>query len=332
MTGNDRVAACLPASTASTRSKIVSPPLWALNLLNGVDLPASVGGLQHDGRMNPQPQAWLDQLPSELSEQRTILTRLLEVCEADANIRWLLIGCSVARGAGDGLSDLDLAMGVQEDRFDTAVVEVCRAVDHLSELVDSFHHQLPGRLARHERIFAQYANRCQVDLVVFAGEPPGSVPNAVVLYDPGHRLSASAEPQPVSAGQIREWAFLGWCALADLGKYLRRGSLWEAHERLHEARGYFWRLWAIAHDIPQSQYGLTSVLDYAPEQLPAAAEGTVSGLDLPKLLSAARCLARLLNDIGDDLDEHHRAALPAAMARYVSDALASGSTAGRRRG
>jgi hypothetical protein len=24
--------------------------------------------------------------------------------------------------------------------------------------------------------------------------------------------------------QIREWAFLGWCALADLGKYVHRGS------------------------------------------------------------------------------------------------------------
>jgi predicted nucleotidyltransferase len=273
--------------------------------------------------VEPQPQAWLDQLGPELSEQRAILRRLSEACEADANIRWLLIGCSLARGAGDGLSDLDLAMGVEEDRFDAAVVEVRRAVDHLSELVDSFHHQLPGVVARHERIFAQYANRCQVDLVVFAGEPPGSVPNAVVLYDPGHRLRASAEPQPVSAGQVRESAFLGWCALADLGKYVRRGSAWEALERLHEARGYFWRLWAMAHDIPQPQYGLTSVLDYDAEHLPPAAEATVSSLDLPELLSAARCLARLLNDIGNDLDEHHRAALPAAMARYVSDDLAS---------
>ena len=34
---------------------------------------------------------------------------------------------------------------------------------------------------------------------------------------------------------------------------------------------------------------------------------------------------RLLNDIGNDLDEHQRAALPAAMARYVSDGLASPS-------
>lgn len=279
--------------------------------------------LQHDWGVDPQARLWLDQLPTELSEQRAILTRLLAVCEADANIRWLLIGCSVARGAGDSLSDLDLAMGVQEDHFDGALVKVRNAVDQLSELVDSFQHQLPGRLARHERIFAQYANRCQVDLVVFAGEPPGSVPNAVVLYDPGHRLSMPAEPQPVTAEQVREWAFLGWCALADLGKYLRRGSLWEALERLHEARGYFWRLWATARGIPQPQYGLTSVLDFAPEQVPAAAEATVSGLDLTSLVSSGRCLADLLSDVVNDLDEHHRAVLPAAMARYVSDDLTS---------
>lgn len=281
------------------------------------------GGSHHDEGMNPQSQVWLDQLPAELGAQRAILMRLLEICEADADIRWLLIGCSVARGAGDGLSDLDLAMGVQEERFDAAVVKVRQAVDHLGELVDSFQHQLPGRLMRHERIFAQYADRCQVDLVVFAGEPPGSVPDAVVLYDPGHRLRPPpAPPHPVSASQVREWAFLGWCALADLGKYLRRGSLWEALERLHEARGYFWRLWATAHRVPQPQYGLTSVLDYAPEQLPDAARGTLSGLDPAGLLTAARRLAGLLTALGDDLDEDHRAVLPAAMGRYVSDDLA----------
>jgi len=33
--------------------------------------------------------------------------------------------------------------------------------------------------------------------------------------------------------QIRDWTFLAWIALADTGKYLRRGSTWEAHHRLH---------------------------------------------------------------------------------------------------
>ncbi|HEX6523945.1 MAG TPA: hypothetical protein VF070_28680 [Streptosporangiaceae bacterium] len=70
--------------------------------------------------------------------------------------------------------------------------------------------QLPGRVARHERIFAQYANRCQVDLVVFAGEPPGSVPNAVVLYDPGHQLSA---PSPTTfLSPVRTYQRAGLCS------------------------------------------------------------------------------------------------------------------------
>jgi hypothetical protein len=132
----------------------------------------------------------------------------------------------------------------------------------------------------HERIFAQFADRSQVDLVLFpASVPGGSVPNVVVLYDPDERLMIAAERKPVTPGQIREWAFGGWCALADLGKYLRRGSTWEALARLNEARAQLWQLWAVTLGVPDPQYGLTSILDFAPGQVPASFEGTVADLD-----------------------------------------------------
>lgn len=280
--------------------------------------------------MDLDGRAWIAQLPAELDGQRAILDELLKLCAADDRIAWLVIGCSLARGAADRLSDLDLAMGVRDEEFPAILAEVRTGVERLGVLVDRFHHQLPGVTGTHERIFAQYANRCQVDLVVLPASQ--SVASSVVLYDPEGRFAASAQRPPVTPEQIREWAFLGWCALADLGKYLRRRSAWEALNRLTEARGYLWQLWALAHDVADPQYGLTSILDFAAGQLPTGLEATVADLDLARLLSAGQSLAALLSEAGHQLPPDQQAVLPEAMARFVTAdlaELASASMSGR---
>ena len=269
--------------------------------------------------MNTRGLDWIDDLPPELAGQRALLRGLLALCDADDRISWLVIGCSLARGAGDRLSDLDMAMGIRDEDFEAARPDLRRAVDGLGELVESYYHQLPGLAQAHERIFAQFADRSQVDLVLFpASVPGGSVPDVVVLYDPDDRLVTAAERKPVTSGQIREWAFGGWCALADLGKYLRRGSTWEALARLNEARAQLWQLWAVTLDVPDPQYGLTSILDFAPGQVPASFEGTLADLDPGRLLDAARRVAALLHEAGERLPDDQRAALPGAMARYIT--------------
>ena len=63
-------------------------------------------------------------------------------------------------------------------------------------------------------------------------------PGAFAGSRPRAARPGDAEPPAayaVTGEQVREWAFLGWCALIDADKYLRRGSLWEA-DGLHEAR------------------------------------------------------------------------------------------------
>lgn len=269
--------------------------------------------------MNTRGLDWIDDLPPELAGQQALLRGLLALCDADDRISWLVIGCSLARGAGDRLSDLDMAMGIRDEDFEAARPDLRRAVDGLGELVESYYHQLPGLAQAHERIFAQFADRSQVDLVLFpASVPGGSVPDVVVLYDPDDRLVTAAERKPVTSGQVREWAFGGWCALADLGKYLRRGSTWEALARLNEARAQLWQLWAVTLDVPDPQYGLTSILDFAPGQVPASFEGTVADRDPGRLLDAARRVAALLHEAGERLPDDQRAVLPEAMARYIT--------------
>jgi len=284
----------------------------------------------HDGAR------WIEELPAGLAAQRDLLRGLLAFSRADPDVTWLVVGCSLARGAGDWLSDIDAAVGVVDEQLPAAFPRVRSAVDGLGELVESFHHQLPGLALTHERVFAQYADRSQLDLVVYPATVfAGSIPNVVVLYDPEDLLAVPVAPDagvpdagaPVAVPpeQVREWAFLGWCAPADLGKYVRRGSRWEALERLHEARAQLWQLWAAVRGVPQPQYGLTSVLDYA-AGLPEGIEETVPGLDVGSLLAAGLRVAELLGEVGGQLGEEQRAALPSAMGSFVLSDLRAAVT------
>jgi hypothetical protein len=86
---------------------------------------------------------WIGQLPAELDGQRTIMYRLLALCEADDNISWLVNGCSLARGAGDRLSDLDVAMGIRDECF-TATRDRVRAAADITEDLESLNEPRPG--------------------------------------------------------------------------------------------------------------------------------------------------------------------------------------------
>jgi hypothetical protein len=269
-------------------------------------------------------RSWIDDLPDEMAGQKAIMRRLLDACEADDRIRWLAVGCSVGRGAGDALSDLDMALGVSDEDFDAAITDIRTVVDGLGDLVESYHHLLPEVKGPHERIFAQYADRCQLDLVVFpASADIGTGPSIVVLYDADDAIVVRTERPPVAPEQVREWSFRGWCCLADVGKYLRRGSAWEALAQLHEARDCWWRLWALAHDVRDARYGIVSILDFAPAIVPADAAETVPRLDLAELASAARKLADLLGGVGAYLAPEYRAVIPDAMAAYIAADLES---------
>jgi hypothetical protein len=272
--------------------------------------------------MSASGMTWVEQLPDQMAGQRRLLRGLLAFCEAEESIRWLVIGCSVARGAGDYLSDLDVAIGVRDDDFATAIPEIHLAVDGLGELVDSYRHQLPSVTAAHQRIFAQYSDRCQVDLMVFPasrGDEPFA--GVVALYDPDAMIVPRAHREPPTPAQLREWAFHGWCCLADVGKYLRRGSAWEALIQLNNAREQLWRLKAVAASVPDPEFGVISILDFASETIASGMATTVADLDLARLASASQQLANLLDQLGQQLPAEHRAALPDAMARYVRSDL-----------
>jgi len=281
---------------------------------------------------------WLAALPDHLDRHRRLLTRLLELCQHEPLAASLSVGCSLGRGAADPFSDVDAALGVTAARGTPgagAVVAVEQAVldalpDH-GPVVDVLRQQVgpPDRFIR--RVFAQFHDGLQLDLAVLADTEVrrgGAAPDFITLYR-GDTPAPADDPDspPVDAfpsadtatpEQIHDWTFLAWIALADTGKYLRRGSAWEAHHRLHEARDHIWALWAAATGATYPWHGLSQVLDHDPHHLPPGIQATVTGLDPSGLRRAARASAELLTYVSELAAAAHAAQLPAELARHVT--------------
>lgn len=232
---------------------------------------------------------------------RDVIDGLLAFAADDPRFRFVELCCSAARGAADELSDLDLGLGVADDAWPDANAAILPGLRRIGEVVDALEHRIPEWGERpHLRVFVQYRSGPQLDLVALPASTRTGLPKgSVALYDPDGRLAKPMDPpiRRATASDIAEWTFLGWVALLDLDKYLRRGSAWEALERLHEARGYVWRLIAVADGVEYPAYGITAILD-APDDpaIPAEMGETTSTLDLDRLTRAARVLAGRLEE------------------------------------
>jgi hypothetical protein len=275
-------------------------------------------------------RAWLAALPAELAAQRHVITGLVDFCTATPEATSLLVGCSLGRGAADKLSDIDAGLGVGTGSADVEAVEslVAAALPGIGPVIDMLRHRYGPADRDLRRIFAQFADGTQLDLVVMAETElrnRGGRPDFVLLYEQG-RLPDDGTPAEaayaVTGEQVREWAFLGWCALIDMDKYLRRSSLWEAHHRLNDARDQIWALWAAATGAMYPWHGLTQVLDNDPSDLPPGIETTVVGLDAAQLRRAAVAAAAILASVSAAAARRWPTDLPLAMAEYVDGVLA----------
>ena len=246
---------------------------------------------------------WLKALRARLPGHAALLDALLDICREDERIRVLQLQCSIARGAGDELSDLDLGIAVRDDAWQDVAEQLPHALRRIAAPVDLLSHVIPEWGNRpHRRIFVQYADGRQIDLVVQPAESvSGRVPGAVVLHDPDGRLREERVVPIATAGadDVRAWEVLGWESLANVAKYLERGSAWEALAALTRSRDLGLSLWAAAHAVPYPSFGLTSLLDVDPPRLPERLEETAARPNLAEIAAAARACAGLLRDAAE---------------------------------
>ena len=237
---------------------------------------------------------WVAALPEALDAQCRLLDGFLDHCERERAVRWLFVGCSLARGAADALSDLDLAVGLDPEAFAGTDDGLREALASLGELVALFGQDWPAsRPVR--RYFALYRDRTQIDLTVSEATSTVHLPAGVVLYDPAGLVEVVSDavlaPRPE---EVRLWAASAWEALLNLGKHVRRGSCWEARRQLEEARALLFQLWAHAEGVAQARYGVTALYDLEPPRLPVGIGRTLAGLHLAELAGAGRALGELL--------------------------------------
>lgn len=214
-----------------------------------------------------------------------------DVVATDDRWRWLIYGCSLGAGGGDELSDIDAGIGFRgidgDDLFETARG---LALD-LGEPTDFVVHHLPGFPAESRRIAAEYSDGVQLDLVLLPADYyPGLPDRSVAVLDKDGVLAAgwtSNARQAPTSDRCREWVVLGWWALSNVAKYLHRGSPFEADLALAEARQLALQLWAAGRGVPYSHFGLTSLLDFPPFQLPDGLAATYAVPDDPDAVRAA---------------------------------------------
>jgi len=240
-------------------------------------------------------------MPDRLGAQRDLLGRLLDAADADQAIRWIELGGSLARDAGDELSEIDAGLGIDDARWPDWVEAIVDIIRQAGQVADEFRQPFgrsDGRDGWH--LFTLYASGLQLSLVVIpATQRAGLPPQSVALYDIDGQLARSWTPDVAvaTAQTAREWACLAWLALSDLMKYLDRGSAWEALSRLDEARSQAWKLWAVAIGASYPAFGLTSVLDIPEPSVPPGIEATVAGLDPLALRTAATAMTAVLDQV-----------------------------------
>lgn len=234
---------------------------------------------------------WIGRLPRAVAAQAAVLSRLLDVVEVDPRIRALELRGSMARGAADEHSDLDIRVWIADDEYGAALDGLPSLVRAVGETLDVLFETRGSPF-----LFVQFADGVQLELSTRrVSEAKGRLAGHVVLLDRDGLLRQPCEPPP--PWDIGLWSGWAWMHLYDVDKYLRRGSLWEALIALEEARGLLLRHHAAESGMPDPELGLTSILDFG-GSLPARLDETVAGLEAGELRWAARVCAELLASYG----------------------------------
>ena len=247
---------------------------------------------------------WMEAVCQQLPVQGDLLGGLVRIVERTAEFRALIVSCSLGRGSADEFSDVDAAIThtlTEADRLEVAASDLA---GELGDVVDVHVHGFEGFGDPTRRVAAVYSNGGQLDLLLIpvASRSHHLAGEEVVVVDKDGHVSAPFTPpaealaQRTSA-QAVEYTHSAWWFLGDVAKYLERRSWYEAVERLGVARDYLLRLVAIGARTRFPQYGLVSLVDFAPHAIPARLDVTYpSPRDPESILSAAVTIAELIDD------------------------------------
>jgi hypothetical protein len=281
-------------------------------------------------RMDMHP--WVARLAAQLPAHADTLDRLARAVASSDRWRSLLVGCSLGAGRGDQHSDIDAGLGyatpLPVDELEDAGRDL---VAQAGDVIDVLVHTYAEWPDDGRRFAVEYANGVQLDLAAFPAPWRRTRAVDIPIVDKDGNLDSVVEPSldllaDRTQRNAQEWAMLGWWSVSNIAKYVRRNSLYEAVGSIDDVRRHCCRLHAIARDVPDPGYGLTSLLDVAPPDLPDGLGNTycrpddrtaviAAALAVTELLavSAPAAAARLGIDLGTPWSDVARARLAAAL-------------------
>ena len=239
-------------------------------------------------------------LAARLPRHADAVRRLRQTVHARHDLRWLELGCSLGAGGGDEESDIDVGIGYVGDLSSEALASLgVWIVEAAGKPVSVLVHGMDGWPGEMRRVAAEYDNAVQLDLVLIPAEWREGVPDRTrVLVDKDGRLTTPWTPPSREAPDeslLHEWMFLGWWALSACTKYLARRSLVEAVEALAEARKRALQVFAASRSVPYPGFGLVSLLDFPPFELPPTLGSTYCApSDFDSVLAATRVCTDLM--------------------------------------
>jgi hypothetical protein len=262
----------------------------------------------------------IGRLNDRLPRHAAVLDSLRQIVEANDQLRWLELGCSLGAGGGDEDSDLDVGIGYAGSMTTEQLGDLGESVAvAVGPTVGMLAHRMDGWPSETCRMAVEYAIGVQLDLVFLPAEwREGKPDRSVAVVDKDGRLQTDWVPpsrQPPEPGLAREWMFLGWWAISNAAKYLKRCSLFEATEALAEARKHALQLFAASRQVPYPAFGLVSLLDFPPFDLPQNLASTYCDpSDLSAVISAANACVNFLEQACVDASEQLGVGLLAPLA------------------
>lgn len=269
---------------------------------------------------------WLDALPPELGEHRSVLHALRAEMASNPHCMALQVQGSVGRGTADRLSDLDLALVVEETAWPAVADEAVAMLRRAGEVIDDYSNFMPGPEAPDAmQVWAQLAGGLQIDLLVMpASSLLGAGPDGRTVYDPDGILLQTDHPlRLTTATAAARWSFFCWHHLAESAKYIARGRAAAAAEWLGAARLAAISSWAAANQVDYA--GLANIVAARLGVSVPAFDGlelTYPTLELDSVLNAAIALCGLHERV-EGLLQERLGIPPRPLGRWVTAELQS---------